>query len=186
MPKDDTGGRPRLTDRSEIIDLARARGACSAALLWMRQHPLATWDDLAAHRQEWAQWAAMYLPLTAADAEILHRLTGCRSWWLGGLRHREGGHAIEWPDGTREWWLDGLRHRDDGPAVECASGTRAWWRGGRRHRDDGPAVEYADGSREWWLGGLRHRAGGPAVERADGTREWWSEGKRHRAPRRRR
>jgi hypothetical protein len=32
---------------SEIIDLARARGACGEALEWASAHPLATWDDLA-------------------------------------------------------------------------------------------------------------------------------------------
>ena len=80
---------------------------------------------------------------------------GGTHWYLKGLRHREDGPAIEWPNGRKEWYLNGLRHREDGPAIEWASGYKAWYLNGLLHREDGPARECPDGHKEWWLHGDR-------------------------------
>ena len=80
---------------------------------------------------------------------------GRREWRLNGVRHREDGPAIEWPNGDREWFLHGKLHREDGPAIELPDGYRSWWLHGKLHREDGPAIEWPDGRREWWLHGKR-------------------------------
>jgi hypothetical protein len=48
---------------------------------------------------------------------------------------------------------NGLRHRDDGPAVIYPNGTQCWYRDGNLHRDDGPAVIYPHGTQYWYLNG---------------------------------
>ena len=60
---------------------------------------------------------------------------GNKHWYLNGLRHREDGPAIEYPDGTKEWYLNGGYHREDGPAVEYTSGTKKWY---LNHKDIHP------------------------------------------------
>jgi hypothetical protein len=32
---------------------------------------------------------------------------GSKHWYLKGIRHREGGPAVEWSDGTKLWYLNG-------------------------------------------------------------------------------
>ena len=105
-----------------------------------------------------------------------------RTEWfnLDGIRHREGGPAIEWANGHKDWFFNGQRHRTDGPAIEWSSGTKEWILNGELHRVDGPAVELANGTKMWFLNGERHRTDGPAIEYRNGDRngdrEWWIEG----------
>lgn len=165
-----------------IIDACRGAGACEAGLRWISAEPR-TLAELHSHRPAWSEWLAVSVAdLSDAERDELRELTGMRTWWRNGKRHRDDGPAVEWPDGYREWWRDGQRHRDDGPAVERADGYRVWYRDGQRHRDDGPAVEHADGYREWYRYGQWHRDDGPAVEYVDGRREWWRDGKRVPSP----
>lgn len=70
--------------------------------------------------------------------------------------HREGGPAVEWPDGTQIWYLNGKVHREDGPAIERPSGMKEWWVNGELHREGGPAIEWADGNVSWYLNGVQH------------------------------
>ncbi len=95
---------------------------------------------------------------------ILHRDDGpakifahCKCWYINGLRHREGGPAIEWTDGTKEWYSHGKRHRLDGPAIEANDGIKVWYVNGNCHREGGPAVEYTDGEKHWFMHGKRYR-----------------------------
>jgi len=74
-------------------------------------------------------------------------------WFLGNVRHREDGPAIEFPNGSRHWYQHGVLHRDDGPAIEWGDGSKFWYRDGVFDRGDGPAVEYADGTKQWFLKG---------------------------------
>ncbi len=55
-----------------------------------------------------------------------------------------------------EWWKNGVRHREDGPAVEYPNGEEEWWLNGKRHRDDGPAVIYSIWVKFWWLNGYSY------------------------------
>ncbi len=81
---------------------------------------------------------------------------GTVRWYdADGQIHRDGGPAVEYPDGGAEWWQSGQLHRDDGPAVETPTGYREWWQHGDLHRDGGPAVEHADGTVEFWVHGCR-------------------------------
>lgn len=44
--------------------------------------------------------------------------------------------------GRNRLWLEhGVRHREGGPAVECPDGSKKWYRNGRLYREDGPSVE---------------------------------------------
>lgn len=132
---------------TEIIDACRAAGFSDEPRTLAELHALCP---------EWVDWLALEIPyLGDAERAELHALTGCRSWWRDGQRHRDDGPAIEFPYGGRRWYRNGLLHRDDGPAVEDQSGYRAWFRHGVRHRTDGPAVEHADGTCTWWIDG-RH------------------------------
>ena len=40
-----------------------------------------------------------------------------KHWFVHGVRHRDGGPAIEHNDGSEVWMSNGVRHRVDGPAV---------------------------------------------------------------------
>ena len=117
-------------------------------------------------------------PAQPSDARREVDADGTIRWYDdAGDLHRDGGPAIERPDGTKEWLYRGQRHRDDGPAVEFSDGYRAWYQYGERHRDDGPAIERPDGTKEWLYRGQRHRDDGPAVEWASGRQEWWTTGR---------
>ena len=94
-----------------------------------------------------------------------------------GRLHREGGPALEEPNGTKMWYRNGKLHREDGPAYEGPDGV-SWYAHGEIHREDGPAREWADGSKEWYWEGKRHRFDGPAVRKSDGTKEYWILGNR--------
>jgi len=52
---------------------------------------------------------------------------GTKRWHLNNLLHREGGPALEYPNGDRYWYLHGNIHRLDGPAVEWFNGDKEWW-----------------------------------------------------------
>ena len=95
-----------------------------------------------------------------------------------GQLHRDGGPAIEGPDGHQEWYQHGKPHRDGGPAIEGPGGSTFWYQHGQLHRDGGPAVEWADGTKLWYQHDKLHRDDGPAVEYADGTTAWWQHGQR--------
>ena len=71
-------------------------------------------------------------PAQPSDARREVDADGTIRWYDdAGDLHRDGGPAIERPDGTKEWLYRGQRHRDDGPAVEWASGRQEWWTTGR-------------------------------------------------------
>ena len=72
-------------------------------------------------------------------------------WWVGGMRSREDGPAIEWANGTKEWWLNGKRHREGAPAKIYYDGRKEWWLNGNLHNVNGPAAEYPDGSVKWYI-----------------------------------
>ena len=105
---------------------------------------------------------------------------GHQEWYQHGKPHRDGGPAIEGPGGSTFWYQHGQLHRDGGPAVEWADGTKEWYQHGQIHRDGGPAVEWADGTKLWYQHDKLHRDDGPAVEHADGTKEWYQHDKLHR------
>jgi hypothetical protein len=54
-------------------------------------------------------------------------------------------------DGSEEWLLNGLRHREDGPAVTYPNGMQHWYFKGKLHRPDGPAVILPDGDEIWFI-----------------------------------
>ncbi|MBZ9652647.1 hypothetical protein [Psychroflexus montanilacus] len=68
-----------------------------------------------------------------------------------GEKHRENGHAVEFPNGTKEWWTNGKLHREDGPAIEFAAGGKQWNVNGKCHREDGPAVILWNGACQYFL-----------------------------------
>ena len=53
--------------------------------------------------------------------------------------------------GTKIWHLNGKYHREGGPAIEYPNGYKAWFLNGKCHREDGPAIEYPNGAKRWWL-----------------------------------
>lgn len=58
---------------------------------------------------------------------------GTRCYYIGDAKlHREGGPAVEFPDGAKYWYINGLRHRLDGPAMEYPDGFSAWYINGIR------------------------------------------------------
>lgn len=42
------------------------------------------------------------------DLPAFEGIDGTKAWFVGGVRHREGGPAIEWVGGKREWWINGI------------------------------------------------------------------------------
>ena len=52
--------------------------------------------------------------------------------------------------GNKRWYKEGMRHREGGPAVEYSNGAKLWYKEGKLHREDGPAIEHADGRKEYW------------------------------------
>lgn len=81
------------------------------------------------------------------------------------------------PNGDKYWYLNGLRHREGGPAVEHANGYQEWRINDLLHREDGPAIEDGKyGNKYWYLHGLPHRSDGPATERSDGLNLWYLSG----------
>ena len=52
---------------------------------------------------------------------------GAKKWTLNGVRHREDGPAIEYPDGEKQWVFNNQRHRLDGPAYIGANGLCLWY-----------------------------------------------------------
>ena len=62
---------------------------------------------------------------------------GFRFWLRGGGKlHRDGGPAVEWPNGGKAWYWHGKLHRDDGPAIEFPNGHRHWYREGKLVRGE--------------------------------------------------
>ena len=47
----------------DLIDLAASKGACFAALVWLRAAPR-TWQELTDYRTDWLEWAVRNLDLT--------------------------------------------------------------------------------------------------------------------------
>ena len=47
-------------------------------------------------------------------------------YYKNGLYHREGGPALEFPNGNKYWYINGLVHREDGPATEHSNGFKNW------------------------------------------------------------
>jgi len=78
---------------------------------------------------------------------------GNKRWYKEGMRHREGGPAVEYVSGEKHWYKEGMRHREGGPAVEYSNGAKLWYKEGKLHREDGPAIEHADGRKEYWKNG---------------------------------
>ena len=106
-------------------------------------------------------------------------------WYVNGVRHREGGPAVEYWNGRIEYYRDGKLHRDDGPALVDDEGTANYYRDGVLHCEGGPAIERADGSEEWYFEGALHREDGPAIfnpeEKLYVVRAaWYCHGKLHR------
>jgi len=96
---------------------------------------------------------------------------GVKRWYLNGQLHRDGGPAVEHPDGGSYWYCHGRKHRDDGPAVLYASGQKEWHVNGELR-----CLETTDGSRYWYRNGRRHREDGPAVDEPRGRRAWYHHG----------
>jgi len=59
-------------------------------------------------------------------------------------------------NGQVEYKKDGQFHREGGPAVELPNGSKYWYLNGKLHRKDGPAVINLDGINEWWINGSRY------------------------------
>ena len=59
-------------------------------------------------------------------------------WKLNGVLHREGGPAVEYPDGYRAWLLNGKLHREGGPAIEFPNGYQVWYLNGVLQRTEDP------------------------------------------------
>ena len=51
-------------------------------------------------------------------------------------------------NGTQYWYKNGMRHREDGPAVIYPDGQQEWYKDGNIHREDGPAFSF--GEYEMW------------------------------------
>ena len=66
---------------------------------------------------------------------------------------------------------DGHLDREGGPAVEVPDGTKLWLRHGKYHREDGPALEMYWGSKNWYLYG---RFVGAIQSKGHGTSEFGS------------
>src|SRR5690606_7040992 len=86
------------------------------------------------------------------------------TYYIDGVKHRDGKPANITASGTKEWYVNGRRHRLDEPAYEDNFGTKWWFYDGLEHRIDGPAGENASGTKEWYVNGQRHRLDGPAIE----------------------
>jgi len=46
-----------------------------------------------------------------------------------GVIHREGGPAIEYPNGDCSWYFNGVPHREDGPAMDNKFEKFWFWHG---------------------------------------------------------
>lgn len=80
-------------------------------------------------------------------------------------------------DGTKRWVTnEGIRHREDGPSIEYPDGEKRWFKNDNLHRENGPAID-GPNWKMWYLYGLRHREDGPAVEDINGTKHWYFHGK---------
>lgn len=71
------------------------------------------------------------------------------------------------PNGDKFWMLDGLRHRDGGPAIESNKGL-SWLKEDKTHREDGPALILYNEvgviiKEAWYINDVLHREDGPAV-----------------------
>ncbi len=65
------------------------------------------------------------------------------------LKHRPAGVYSD-SDGSTRWYDDlGEKHRNGGPAVELPNGCKYWYCHGKLHREDGPAIIYFD--KEYWF-----------------------------------
>ena len=68
-------------------------------------------------------------------SDVPKNFTGvCKYLWDNSIRHyknrlqhREGGPAIELPNGSKYWFINGLQHREDGPSAEHADGGKRWY-----------------------------------------------------------
>jgi len=116
----------------DIIQQAILKEACPQGIQAAIE---STWQTLSLVYQE---WAAQHLDLPDEIAEYLYKQVGIRSYWKGGLRHREDGPALIITC-RREWWLNGQRHREDGLAVEDSRDYKEWWLNGLRYYGRGRA-----------------------------------------------
>jgi len=67
-----------------------------------------------------------------SQPEMVLDCYGSKRWLLNGKLHREGGPAVEQPNGQNFWFLNGKLHREDGPAVERSGGTKHWYLNGEK------------------------------------------------------
>ena len=63
------------------------------------------------------------------NTELTHKVDayGTQRWYLNGVRDREDGPAVIYPDGAEFWYLNGVLHRTDGPAVIFPGGDQCWY-----------------------------------------------------------
>ena len=79
-------------------------------------------------------------------------------------------------DGTKRWVTnEGIRHREDGPSIEYPNGEKRWFKNDKLHRLGAPAI-YGAAYEAWYLDGLCHRVDGPA-QTCDGEKNWFYYGK---------
>jgi hypothetical protein len=55
---------------------------------------------------------------------VCYDYSGAKCWYKDGEYHREGGPAIDHPEGYKEWCIEGKTHRVDGPAIMDHDGTK--------------------------------------------------------------
>lgn len=106
-------------------------------------------------------------------------------WMRNERRHRDHDQPAEiWVSGSKTWWVNGERHRENGPAEIIMYGgkvlSKAWYWRGQKHRDKDLPAEVSQGNKFWYRYGLVHRVGGPAIEYANKEKLWYHNGKQHR------
>ena len=109
-------------------------------------------------------------PIIAYEYRVgskLHRLdgpakeyvAGDKSWFRGGIRHREY-HPYYISENYRVYRVDGVNHREAGPSV-LSEYMADWCLRDKLHRKVGPAYSYNGG---WYTLDKLHRLDGPACE----------------------
>ena len=78
--------------------------------------------------------------------------------------------------GYKSWYINGERHREDGPAMIYNSGVQLWFKHGKKHRLNEPAVIYSKTQQEWWVDGKLHREDGPAKIDKYGIKTYFIDG----------
>ena len=94
--------------------------------------------------------------MVAANIKKVIEDDGSIHYYLGDLHHNPEGPAVIAYDGLhKEFWCKGMRHREGGPAVEYADGDYEYFQQGRRHNLQGPAKRI-DGKLEYWINGIQY------------------------------